>query len=123
MRLIGFTMIGLGMFCFASISASATWIIVPFLVLFAIGYGGLNTMRPTLVGQFFGRSRFGSVFGMLVGINMTGSVLGPIVGGWAYDTFHTYKLLWYVFMFLPIIALFSILSIRTPKKTQEAEKA
>ena len=107
----GFGMMGLGLFCFGYTGTGGIWLLVPFLVLFGIGYGGLNVMRPSLIQEYFGRRSFGTVFGLVIGINMAGSIGGPTLAGWAFDTWGSYQVMWLVMSLLPAAALIAALTM------------
>ncbi len=108
---LSFAMMGLGLLCFSQASSHSIWLLVSFVILFGIGYGGGNSSRPALVREYFGRANFGAVFGLLMGINMIGSMVGPFLAGWVFDNWHSYQGIWYVFAGLPIAALISVLTI------------
>ena len=40
----GFVMTSIGMLCFAYVSQANVWLIIPFLLLFGVGFGGLNPL-------------------------------------------------------------------------------
>jgi len=118
-----FAMMGLGLLCFGFVSSAGTWILVPFLVLFATGYGGCNAMRPSLVREYFGRNNFGTVFGLIVGVAMLGSVAGPPLAGWAYDNWGSYQSIWLIFIALPVVSLTLMLTLSPIiTKVQPADK-
>ena len=62
-----------GLLCFGFASPEATWLLVLFLILFGIGYGGNNTLRASVIREFFGRSNFGAIHGIVLGIMMLGN--------------------------------------------------
>lgn len=115
-----FVIAALGMLCFAYVSSAVTWLLIPFLVLFGIGYGGINSVRPSLGRDYFGRANFGTIFGLIVGINMLGSMAGPPLAGWVYDNWASYQGIWLVFAGLPIAALISILNISQVRAVVES---
>ena len=106
-----FALTCLGLFCFGYTSTIGTWLLVPFLLLFGIGYGGIIALRPSITTQFFGRMNFGTIFGLIVGINMLGSIIGPLLAGWVFDNWGSYQGIWFVFTGLAIFALISMLTI------------
>ncbi|HEY41251.1 MAG TPA: MFS transporter [Dehalococcoidia bacterium] len=106
---VGFCMMGLGLVCFASVGIIGFWVLVPFLMLFGIGYGGLNVMRPALVQEYFGRSSFGTIFGIIIGVSMAGSIGGPAVAGWAYDNWGSYQGMWFMMALVPMAAMVAML--------------
>ena len=46
---------GLGLLCFAGASTLNIWLLVPFLILYGVGYGGVIALRPSLVREYFSR--------------------------------------------------------------------
>ncbi len=103
----GFGLMSLGMLSFV-FAGSGPGAIVPFLLLFGIGYGGVNVMRAALVQEYFGRQIFGAVFGMIVGVSMVGSLSGPALAGWAFDTWNSYRGLWSALAVVPLGAAAAI---------------
>jgi len=118
---VGFTMMGFGLLCFGYTSTGTIWL-VPFLVLFGIGYGGGSALRPSLVREYFGRSSFGAIFGLMAGINMLGNVIGPTAAGWVYDNWGSYQAIWLVFGGLAIVAVISTLTIRPVSKGEDRNR-
>jgi len=104
-------MMGLGLLCYGYIAHAGTWLIVPFLILFGIGYGGCNSTRPALVREYFGRANFGSIFGLMIGFGMLGGIAGAPVAGWVYDTWGSYQSVWLTMAVLTVPALLSIINI------------
>ena len=89
-------MLTLGLVCFEYISLGWTWLLVPFLVLFGFGYGGINTMVGVLLREHFGRGNFGTIIGVVWGILMLGTVAGPPIAGWVFDNWGSYQGTWLV---------------------------
>ncbi|MFC1904502.1 MFS transporter [Chloroflexota bacterium] len=107
----GFVMVGLGLLCFEYTATVVTWPLVPFVILFGIGTGGTNVMRVTLTREYFGRANFGTVFGLVIGISMIGTIIGPPLAGWVYDNWGSYQGIWFAFAGLAFLALISVLRI------------
>jgi sugar phosphate permease len=118
---IGFGLLGAGLACFAAAESIGLWVLVPFLVLFGTGYGGLNVMRASLLRSLFGRKTFGTLFGILMGINMAGSIAGPAVAGWAFDTWGSYGVIWLIFAFVPIARLAITLAMSRGRPTSSID--
>ena len=95
-------MMGLGMLCFAAAPMLGTWTLYAFLLLFGVGYGGMAALRPALTREHFGGGHFGSIFGVVVGINAAGGIVGPPVAGWFYDTSGNYLVVWVALAVLAI---------------------
>ncbi|CAN5621583.1 MFS transporter [soil metagenome] len=59
-------------------------------VVFALAYGGVMPLYATLVREYFGLRIMGTVFGAVSAVANFGMALGPLAGGWAFDTFGGY---------------------------------
>jgi len=110
---VAFAMMCGGLICFAFASSEATWLLVLFLILFGIGYGGNNTLRGSAIREFFGRRNFGAIHGLVVGITMLGGITGPPLAGWVFDKWGSYQPIWFVFTGLAVAAI--LLAVTTPK--------
>jgi len=107
-----FIIMGAGVFCFAYASTAGIWLLVPFVILLGIGYGSTNSLLPALGREYFGRNRFGSIYGVIEGIGTVGNMLGPIIAGWAYDKWGTYQTTWLLLAGLAVVAVISTLTIK-----------
>jgi nitrate/nitrite transporter NarK len=90
-----------------------TWPIFVALILFTgteIG-SGLNW---ALVGDLFGRKRFGTIRGLLSPIYNVALFSMPITAGWVYDETGSYEIVLWVGAGLMIAAALVFLSIRKP---------
>jgi len=119
MVIIAFVLSCLGLLAFASMSGISFWLVVPFLICFGIGYGGINALRPPFAREFFGKGNFGIIFGTIIGISSLSGMLGPVLGGLSYDNFHSYTGLWLILAILPVISIIAIALIR-PKEVAAA---
>jgi len=106
-----FVMMSCGVFCFAYASDMRLWLLVPFLVLLGIGYGGTNAILPALGREYFGRTNFGSIYGLMEGIGTIGAILGPTLAGLAYDSLGSYQIVWFSLAGLAVFAIASVLTI------------
>jgi len=104
-----YVMVGLGMLCFAAVPVSGLWTLLPFLLLFGIGYGGVTALRPALTREYFGRGHFGSIFGLVMGINAIGGIVGPPLAGRTFDVLGDYRPVWIVIAVLCLTAACLIL--------------
>jgi len=59
--------------------------------LIGFGVGGLTPILPGLVADYFGRRRFSAVYGAMEMVTMLGIMIGPIYGGWIFDTARSYS--------------------------------
>lgn len=112
-----FVMMVLGSLFFGYAATAGIWLLVPFLILFGIGFGGSNVLRLSLTREFLGRANFGTFFGLIMGINMMGNILGPFLAGLAFDNWGSYQYIWFLFAGLLVISVISVLTIPSVKPT------
>ena len=86
---ISYTLQAVGVLIFSQISQ--TWHLIPFLIIFPLGYGGAIPVRPALQADYFGRRAFGTIMGLLSVLSLAGSVSAPIVAGWVRDVMGNYR--------------------------------
>ncbi len=63
-------------------------------VIFGLAYGGVMPLYAVLVREYFGARIMGTVFGAVSAFASLGMALGPLAGGWVFDTFHAYSWLY-----------------------------
>jgi sugar phosphate permease len=100
-----------GLLCFGFASPEAMWLLVPFLILFGVGYGGTNTLRASVITEFFGRSHFGAIHGIVLGIMMLGNIAGPPLAAWVFEKWGSYQPIWFVFAGLAVAAILAAITI------------
>ena len=116
-----FAMMCGGLLCFGFASPEANWLFIPFLILYGIGYGGNNTLRGSVISEFFGRRNFGAIHGFVIGIMILGSIAGPPIAGWVFDKWHNYQPIWIALAGLAVAALFTV--ITTPPVSTTVQPA
>jgi len=100
-----FAMICGGLLCFGFAPSESNLLLIPFLILYGIGYGGNMTLRASILSEFFGRSNFGAIHGFVIGIMMLGSIAGPPLAGWVFDKWHNYQPIWFALAGLAVAAI------------------
>lgn len=106
----GFALTSVGMILLGYADNVRTWLLVPFVIVFGIGFGGLLPMIPALLREYFGRVRLGTVIGFTMGIVMIGGVIGPPLAGWVFDSFGSYQGAWFAFTSVTIIGMVILLT-------------
>jgi MFS family permease len=106
-----FIMMSCGVFCFAYTSDMRGWLLAPFLILLGIGYGGTNAILPALGREYFGRTKFGSIYGLMEGIGTIGAIIGPTLAGWAYDSLGSYQIIWLLMASLAVAAIALVFTV------------
>lgn len=60
-------------------------------VIFGSAYGGVMPLYAVLAREYFGPRIIGTVFGAATMLSSLGMALGPLIGGWIFDTFANYS--------------------------------
>jgi MFS family permease len=63
-------------------------------VIFGVAYGGGMPLYASIARDYFGQHIMGTVFGAATMLSSLGMALGPVAGGWVFDTFHNYAWLY-----------------------------
>ncbi|MFC1966253.1 MFS transporter [Chloroflexota bacterium] len=93
--------IGIALFLHARLS----FLLIPFVILFGISYGGIMILRPAILKRRYGSTYIGSLIGFCLGLAIFGSIFGPLLGGWIFDTTGNYDLAWIISGILLIIGI------------------
>jgi MFS family permease len=59
--------------------------------IFGTAYGGVMPLYAVLAREYFGQAAMGTVFGAVTMASSIGMALGPLAGGWVFDTFSVYN--------------------------------
>jgi MFS family permease len=59
-------------------------------VVFGFAYGGVMPLYAILVREYFGARIMGTTFGAVALVSTLGMALGPVAGGWLYDSLGSY---------------------------------
>lgn len=112
---VAFALQTVGMLIFAAVHV--WWHLIPFLLLYAPGYGGNISVRPALQAEYFGRRALGSIMGLTFFITSLGNVVGPVFVGWMYDVMDSYRLAFVITAFASLAAIPLVLSIPRPQES------
>lgn len=118
--IIIFLLQGFGIFALAQVKQM--WHIIPFLLAYAPGYGGALALKPAIVGEYYGRQNFGTIYGIIQGISTIGGITGPLIAGWVYDTNGNYFLAFMIFTAVNLAAALLLLFLRRPVLTDRMFK-
>ena len=92
----GIILVALNLLLFVYIVPVAGWMILPAIIIFSLGYGGAVTMQSVLLKEYFGTGNLGAIIGFSVGLTRTGTIIGPPLASWLYETFNSYNIAWLV---------------------------
>jgi MFS family permease len=88
-------------------------------VIFGLAYGGVMPLYAVLVREYFGVRIMGSMFGAVSAFASLGMALGPLAGGWVFDTFHAYSWLYVGSFAIGIAAVAVALSFPSARRPSQ----
>lgn len=98
-------------------STKTSWMLFLFSVVFGFSYGGVGTVYPAIVGDYFGRRQVASLIGAIMAIAGNAAAIGPILGGYIHDLTQSYQLTFWAGGLTNLLALFLIFFSTPPQKT------
>jgi sugar phosphate permease len=112
---VGYAMMSVGLLFLTLAASGNPGLLVPFVALFSIGFGGNAIVRAAIVREYFGRRNFGTIHGFIMGVAVIGNLSGPPLAGWVFDTWGSYQGIWLVFVVLALFSLALIATVPRPK--------
>ena len=88
----GLMTVGMFLLCYVD----QGWIMILFLLLFPLGFGGMTTLRGAMIQSYFGRAAFGRLIGLVMGASAIGGLIGPTLAGYLFDTTGSYTFTWII---------------------------
>jgi MFS family permease len=87
-----FSLLSLGFFFFCYVEIP--WVMIVFLLVFPVGFGGTVVLRGAILREYFGRQAFGRLLGIVMGAAAAGGMIGPTLAGFIFDTTGSYYYTW-----------------------------
>lgn len=85
-------------------------------LVLGLAYGGVMPLYSVLARQYFSQNVMGTVLGAASITSFLGMALGPVGGGWLYDTFGTYHWLYIASASLGAVAAVMALVFPSPRR-------
>ena len=102
-----------GVLIFAGVSSP--WMLIPFLLLYGPGYASQIPIWPTIRVDYFGLKHYATIGGLqALGWTICG-ILAPVLAGWVFDTWGTYRPIWLAFAITTAVAIPLVFLIK-PKR-------
>ena len=95
--------------------------IMPFVVLFGLGWGGLYTMLQLMSVSLFGTRSAGKILGSITLIDAIGGGLGPWIMGVFFDKQGNYGNAFLLSSALVMVAFFVSFLLKSPQKNEQPE--
>ncbi len=116
-----YSLLGMGTLALSYIHVK--WFIFIFLLVFPLAFGGAVPLRGAIVREYFGRTSFGGLFGMIMSMASIGGVIGPIAAGYTFDSMGRYRPVWLCFAATTVIAVVTLLGLKVPRPTSEGQES
>jgi MFS family permease len=98
-----------GLFIFSEIVSSSFASVLLFIFTYGLGVGGAMPLRTTIIREYFGTRKFGTIYGLVAFFVIIGSVIGPPIAGWVFDTRGVYDPIWFIYGGLAMVGVILIL--------------
>lgn len=94
-----------------------------FVMLFVVNYayGTQLSVYTALAGDFYGPKHSAANYGILLLAWGTAGVMGPLIGGWVFDTYKTYQYAFYAAAVASLISL-ALLSMAKPPTAEQLKE-
>ena len=89
-----------------------------FVVLYGIAYGGAIPLFAAIVGEYFGRTSYATIRGLMQFFLMPATVIGPVYAGFVYDRTGSYDIAFISFIISFLIGVVFIMLARPPSLPQ-----
>jgi len=106
----------IGLIIFSLIDADRTWLIIPFMLIYAPGYGGPIPLRAALQADYFGTKNLGAIMGLMAVASMGAGLASPVIAGWIFDEMGSYQLAWQIFAITTVPAIVLMLLAKPPRQ-------
>ena len=110
-----------GLSLFSLIGAQTTWLIIPFLLIYAPGYGGPIPLRPAIQADYFGMRSFGTIMGLMSVVSQMAGLISPVLAGWIFDVTGSYDLAWRLFALVVLPGIPLVLLAKPPEVRPESQ--
>jgi MFS family permease len=85
------------------------------VLLYSTAYGGTAVVKAIIIGDYYGRKSYGTIYGVSQGISTFGSIAGPLFAGLVYDINGNYHLAFTSFAIIMAFTAFLISFLKVPR--------
>ena len=113
---VSMMMVGVGALILSNVTDGWT-LLVLYIVVYAVGWGGGAVTMNATRGAYFGRRAFGTISGTMDFVQMFGLVLGPVFAGFVFDYTGSYTIAFTSFAVSAAASGVLMLFLRPPRRT------
>jgi len=97
------------------LNAQLSFMLIPFVILFGIAYGGNMVIRLKILSNYYGKGQIGSIAGFLMSFTHIGAFFGPLLAGFVFDAGASYSIAWIVNIALLMISIPMLFIMKNPQ--------
>lgn len=97
------------------LKARELWQFYLFAAIFGFGYGSWIPLFPAITADWFGTKSHGTIFGTITLAPGMGGAIGPLLGGYIFDTTGSYNIAIIVEAAVLFIAAVSSFAMKAPQ--------
>ncbi len=97
------------------LTGQSLWQLNLFVIIFALGYGGIFPLSVSIIGEYFGRKNFATIRGISILFWTIGGMTGPIFAGYTYDVTQSYQVAFIAGTVAYFLATLTFVFARPPK--------
>jgi MFS family permease len=101
--------------------AKGLWNSYLFTIVYGFAHGGFFAIISPLIAELFGLSEHGANLGLLFFIGMTGGTIGPVIGGYIYDTQKNYDIAFIMLMVIAAVGLVLALALKPVQRPEQVK--
>jgi MFS family permease len=90
------------------------WMVGGFVVIHGLAWGWRGPQMTAIRADYFGRAAFGKIMGVSNMVILSGTILGPLIAGFAYDRTGNYRLGFDILAFIALTGSVFFLLARRP---------
>ena len=110
-----------GIFAYGYVSQVPLFFVIAPIV--GLAYGGVMPLYSILAREYFGQRVMGTVFGAAAMTSFIGMAVGPVGGGWLFDTFGTYHWLYVASAAIGLAAAGMALAFPPAARSDDSQRA
>ena len=110
-----------GIFAYGYVSQVPLFFVIAPIV--GLAYGGVMPLYSILAREYFGQRVMGTVFGAAAMTSFIGMAVGPVGGGWLFDTFGTYHWLYVASAAIGLAAAGMALAFPPASRSDDSQRA
>ena len=104
----------IGLVCFAFLTPARLWLLPIYVIVFGIGHGAHNTLNQSLVADYFGPKRYGTLRGLSQSLQLPAAIFSPIFAGRMFDVLGSYRLAYIILGFVSASGILWLALVRRP---------